>query len=429
MKNFLLLLLLGLPWMCSAQYEYSIGTSVETLAERLQGEGVTILNPEVKCWDSAYGVYEGLGDLDIDNGIVLSNSRVNSIFNTYTNIGTERPIANFVTTIALPYDSSVEVNYFRPLLASWNAPDMMTTYITCAVEMDVVSNGGQLQLPYVFGDILLDSFNDNYYFLQHRNWVVSIGEDCRCFPHNNIIGIFLSGPDHEDTTNYAVFEQSEADGDPIPVNRYTLRVTPELFDQYCSPFARNPAYDTMLWGGSPRLDYLRFNTDGYRDPNINFPAYTPRMVAKMPVNPCDTYRLVIAVGHVLGLRLGGEYCVAAQGTGSAMFVGKMSSGGGEDTCMSMGVGLVEEGWNGVKIYPNPFGGELVFGSTYADREYQVQVCDILGRVLHHTYGDAGRITSELNNTIVPDLNSGQLYFFVVRDVHSRETGTFKLRKE
>ncbi len=54
---------------------------------------------------------------------------------------------------------------------------------------------------------------------------------------------------------------------------------------------------------------------------------------------------------------------------------------------------------------------------------------MLGRVLHHTYGDAGRITSELNNTIVPDLNSGQLYFFVVRDVHSRETGTFKLRKE
>ena len=53
MKNWIIILLvLGMPWLCSAQYEYSMGSSAEILAERLQGEGVSILNPEVKCWDS-----------------------------------------------------------------------------------------------------------------------------------------------------------------------------------------------------------------------------------------------------------------------------------------------------------------------------------------------------------------------------------------
>lgn len=57
MKNYIILLLLiGLPVLSTAQYEYSVGTSAETLAERLQGKGVTILNPEIRCWDSAYGM-------------------------------------------------------------------------------------------------------------------------------------------------------------------------------------------------------------------------------------------------------------------------------------------------------------------------------------------------------------------------------------
>ena len=69
-----------------SQYAISYGAGVDALTERLGAEGMTVIHSELYCDHHNYGTYQGLGELGIDTGIVLSNVPVhaNRLFGDFT---------------------------------------------------------------------------------------------------------------------------------------------------------------------------------------------------------------------------------------------------------------------------------------------------------------------------------------------------------
>lgn len=442
--SLLVALVLGIH--CRAQYNYTVALSAEEITARIQGEGVTILNPRIDCWDTAYAWYEGLGAMGIDTGLMISNSYAYKIFDTFTKflIHSWGPNGN---QVELPYTDTLDSLYFRPLMASWGNPrNSNRVFYSCSYEFDIVPTGSSIEFKYVFAEGLLDSAWGSgvaeYYILAPR---------CQCFLRAHIIGIFVVGPGYEDTVNFAVFPaDNPTDRTDIPVNGYTLNLNPEDFEHFCNhpmgwfdhPY--NPEEDTMLWSSYiPKKEYIRYNKNGYRDSNINFPGFTRPMDVGILVNPCDTYHMVMAVGHVHQLYdtfynedWGGWWVVPCDhghlynNKGTAMFIDKIRSTGiSVESCEDPeGIGSLP-GLRGVRLYPNPFNTDLRFTAPYADRQYQLQVTDVMGRRIGILTGTAQEIEHQLNKTIHPGLGSGQLYLFIIRDLHSGAYTTIKLRKE
>lgn len=420
MKKLFILLSLCLclySMQTSAQYDYTLDVSAEVLAERLQGEGVIILNPVLRCSDSSNAVYQGMGELGIDTGIVISNTNMAKVFRPYSDDLYLRPNGYYSMPEVL--DSSIRVNYFHPLMDSWNRPLGVKAPVTCALEMDIVTKEQSINFNYVLGDMLLDSIPHMW----SQNWITS--PYCHCFLHTNIIGIFISGGDYEDTVNYAVYPQEEDVRTGVPVNRYSLRLTQDMFDEMCS----SSDTDTMLWGGTPRSEYIRYNTGGYRIPDVNFPGLTQVMDVSIPVTPCDTHRLVIAVGRVSSPAMpDGTVCQLSQQSGSAMFIGKISSSG-EDSCTTLGMNSSPLRSMGIQLYPNPFSHHLTFTSAYPHKSYKIQIVDVMGRTLYTVEGNAENIQKALNDDIIHALPVEQWYFYVIIDMESGKFMTEKLRKE
>lgn len=426
MKYIIILML----WMICAsqgytQYSsYTLGATAEQIIDRLQGDSIIILNPEVKCvlGSETYGLYEGVGELGIDTGLVISYSSMSEIFSPYQSALNYRALS--LTAYPGIYDTNITRKYVDPMLHSWGLPsEAYATNKNCALSMDVVSLRSNIELSYVLGDTHFEpgGFCGGYnYWLNYSH--------LHCFPSTNVIGIFISGGAYTDTVNYAVFAQGDDDvRKRKPVNRYTLRMNQEMFDYYCA----SADEDTMLFSSTPMLDFLRYNTDGALVPDINFSGFSTRMDVSIPVQVCDTHHLVFIVNNTnifFRDESGDIITPESQNTGTGLFISPLR-GTGADSCVST-TGI--DGTTGdmhIGMYPNPFSDRVLITTPYAQRTYTVQVTDLLGRRYgERLTGTAAQLEVLLAERI-QQLSIQQWYLFTITDPATGRSTTFKMRKE
>ncbi len=237
-----------LPCIVHGQGIVVPGVSAATLAGKLVGTGVTILNPTLSCTTNAYGTFTGHTSLSFDSGIVLTNGQAGTMGTT---IGAFGPASSFAST-------SVGTGGDPQLTALSGYP----TYDACILQFDFRPTGDTVKFDYAFG-------SEEY-------------GCCICSSVNDVFGFFISGPGYSTSTNLATVP-----GTTIPVCINSVN---------CSS---GPACSAM-GAGSPFCAYYINNSSGT---TITYHGMTTTLRATAVVTPCDTYHLKIGVAdggdHIL----------------------------------------------------------------------------------------------------------------------------------
>ncbi|MBX9448386.1 MAG: gliding motility-associated C-terminal domain-containing protein [Taibaiella sp.] len=225
----------------SAQYTISIGQTAEQLANTLVGEGVEVTDASLDCNTESIGVFEGSGDLGIDEGVVLSSGEVLDINSAFTAWGLPS------TDLGLPGDDD---------LNSLIAP--LTTHDACIFTFDFIPSGDTVRFNYVFASAEYGGYS--------------------CSSVNDVFGFFISG-DGYTTQNLAVIP-----GTSIPI---CVNSTSGVGD-----WVETAPGCTDMGEGSPFTEYYIDNTSG---DYIKFGGFTTIFTAIANVIPCQTYTLKIGI--------------------------------------------------------------------------------------------------------------------------------------
>lgn len=397
-------------------YTHTAGIDTAQMRAALEGQGVQILNIEIKCKDETQGYYQGIGNLGIglDSGIVLSLSDLDSVFCPF-----ER-FSNYPYVSGVPVD--IGVDYIsREFMVKKGIEDYVYATISCGIEFDIIPANDKIHIPYVFADVLLDSTIPPT-VAPDGNWKMVTESMCHCVPHVNLMGIFVTGGSYgTDTINYGILPQDDGYG-RVPVNRYTMTLDQPLFEHFCSSHET----DTMFWGPIARRHYVRYNNDGYLLPNINFPGLTVPLAAEIPVTPCDTFHIAMGTAMTVPMLSG---CCWGTASSTAIFVGRISSPGTADSCSTTRASSVQPHELGIYISPNPFQQRVHLESSDANAIYELRVIDILGKVRIQLRGTATALMASLNNQEISQLPAQQHYLWEFTATRTGKRSTIKMYKQ
>lgn len=218
------------------------------LVDKLTGEGVVVLNPQISCPAESNGVFdiEGPHTLGIDSGIILTSGRAMTQ-------GSQQG-ANGPNVGAGPSHISGGAN-FDADLSTVLAGDLRDV---CFIEFDFLPAGDSISFDYVFASTEYQSFS--------------------CSNYNDVFGFFISGPGFANTYNMALVPGTNI---PVTVNSTTGVQTGPL----C----------TAMGPGSPFSQYYNSNVGGQ---TITYYGFTDVFTAKAAVSPCDTYHLKLAIADL-----------------------------------------------------------------------------------------------------------------------------------
>lgn len=233
--------LLFLSFAGSAQINISNTQSAALLAQKLTGQGVTILNPVLTCDYFGAGTFKVVSsNLGLDSGILLSTGNVNDVS------GYESVLAS--SRLSAPGD---------PQLTSLARA---TTYDACRLEFDVIPKDDSLRFEYVFGS---EEYNN-----------------ATCGPYNDAFAFFISGPGISGQQNMALVPGTSI---PVAVNSINNGVPgPQGNISNC----------TSMGAGSPFTSYYVDNTGGT---TIAYKGFTKVLRAVHAVHPCQTYHLRLTI--------------------------------------------------------------------------------------------------------------------------------------
>lgn len=214
-----------------AQLTVTRETDLEALAAAITGPGVTILNPEINCGDSAYGEFSYTGtQLGINDGVLLTTGWVDDAEGPNGYGGGQR------------YNSGTSGD------AILNTVTGRTTYNRCRFEFDIIPTGDSLRFNFVFAS---EEYNE---------WVGS--------QYNDVFGFFISGPG--------------IPGDPGIGNDKNIALVPGTSQAVTINNVNN---------GSNSAYY--FDNTGGQD--IQYDGFTQGLFAESRVTPCQTYHLKLIV--------------------------------------------------------------------------------------------------------------------------------------
>lgn len=223
-------------------FEY--GTTAQTMAETIAGNGVQLLNPILTCADSAYGLYNisGIANFPNSPGVVLTTGRLGDLRGPNTSQST-------TTEWDTPGDPIIDI------LAG------QTSFDGCALEFDVVPVGDTLRFNFTFASE------------EYREYVGT--------PFNDAFGFFISGPG--------------ITGDPGLGNLSNMALIPNTND----PVGINTVNDGNPDIGFPAVNpgFFHFNPLGFSN-LIQYDGWTLNLVAQRVVTPCDTFRLKLVIADV-----------------------------------------------------------------------------------------------------------------------------------
>ena len=249
-KTYLLLSILissFLPSLCDAQITIIPGVTAATLANKLLGPGVILLNPVLTCDTNAYGTFSGFSTLSFDSGIILTTGQAKTNLLTGA-FGAGGPATNHASTgNGSPGDPMLTA------LAGQPAHD------ACILEFDFRPAGDTVKFDYIFG-------SEEYH-----------GFTCSSF--NDVFGFFISGPGFATPTNVALIP-----GTTIPVCINSVN---------CGMYLGGPLSTCTAMG--PGCPFCAYYVDNLTGTTITYDGLTTTLTAIAAVTPCDTYHLKIGI--------------------------------------------------------------------------------------------------------------------------------------
>lgn len=242
---FVLVLLSG---DAAAQINVAGGQTATVLAQKLAGQGVTVLNAVLRCPSQANGLFTVVSsNLGLDSGIVLTTGRAESVLGSYGVNGPSDALAS--SQNGTPGDSMLNV------LSGQYTKD------ACRLDFDVVPAGDTVSIDYVFSS---------------EEYISAV-----CGSFNDVFAFFISGPGIIGLDNMA-----KVPGTTIPVAINSI-------NNGIPGSSGSLLGCTSMGTGSPFTAYYNDNISGT---TITHKGMTRVLKAMHVVNPCDTYhfRIVIA---------------------------------------------------------------------------------------------------------------------------------------
>ena len=230
-----------------AQVKVSANKTATQLAQKLAGQGVTVLNATMNCAAQANGFFSVVSsNLGLDSGIVLTTGRAASGLGYIGVNGYSVELAS--NNNGYPGDATLDV------LAGQNTVD------ACKLEFDVIPSGDTISIDYVFSS---------------EEYISAV-----CGPYNDAFAFFISGPGIAGTDNMALVPGTNI---PVTINSINNGIPGST---------GNLINCTMIGGGSPFTAFYRDNGNGT---SITHKGLTTVLKAIHAVTPCGTYHLKIVI--------------------------------------------------------------------------------------------------------------------------------------
>ncbi|MCB0791819.1 MAG: T9SS type A sorting domain-containing protein [Flavobacteriales bacterium] len=156
MKRSLLLLPFVIPGLAHAQLTITDSLSVPDLATLLEGLNVSIVNVQVNCAPGSHGEFNGVSEIPITHGLVLSTGLVDSVAGPNTNGGTS-------TFMGTPGDTDL------------GALVQLQTYDACVLEFDCIPYGDTLLFNFAFGSEEYQEFVNSGFNDVFAIWITGAG--------------------------------------------------------------------------------------------------------------------------------------------------------------------------------------------------------------------------------------------------------------
>lgn len=233
--------LCAFPGFCQAQLSLSPNQTASTLVNTLVAtsgtSGVTVSNVQLNCDTSANGLFSGISNLGISNGIVLGSGSIQSdpLNFTYGLDGVALDVSS--TALGTSGDNDLTTIISAP------------TYDACILEFDLQPVGNFVEFEYIFGSEEYPEYN--------------------CTAFNDVFAFLISGPGITGTDNMAIVP-----GSTIPVSINSI--------------------NDGTGGCSTNQSLYVTNTGS----TVTLDGFTTPLIATHTVTPGSTYHLKMALADV-----------------------------------------------------------------------------------------------------------------------------------
>ncbi|MEL6867241.1 MAG: choice-of-anchor L domain-containing protein, partial [Bacteroidota bacterium] len=280
-------------WQCSSApcgqtlpFDTDPDASEQEIVDILGSSQATVSIDRIICPDGALGTFLAGDntDLGLDQGLLLTSG---SVFNA---VG---PNADPGATVDHYADGDEDLDYLSTIFG-----DDFSSQDACVIELDVFVNTNELSFEYIFGSE------------EYPEWVNQ--------GFNDIFAFLISGPG--------------ITGDPNIDNQENIAVLP----QSNTPIQINSVNNLTNW------EYYRDNQESttlqYDGHTSDFQGIKKSLTAKRIVEPCNSYRLKLAIAD----RGDGQF-------DSGVFIGKLQGGAPQlEVQFASGIDYFIEGCSGVE---------------------------------------------------------------------------------
>ena len=365
--------MLAFPFLAQAQYTVAPDRTAEQLMDRLLvGEGMSVHNVVLDCEGIQNATYTLEGVPYLDSGVVFSVANAATIFSGL-GMGSGMSVSD---TLGWRETGDADMN---AIYRSWGIDTFLLSFRTCKFTFDMVPYTDTVNLDFVFYDTKM---GDSSYVLPD----LRLRTGCR--PAVDMIAVLVSGgSEGYIKENFAVFP-----GTDVPVNLYTLiKSTDHAPDFYSN------CRDSSLWEDAPYNDYYFYIADSVIDSDDYFKprAISRKITSAIPVTPCDTYSVKLAIAKHLYLFTGAEtgteppdalYPSLSVG-GSALFLSNLRAVGTPVVCLgdsSSSIGEMDRAAATLQPYPNPASTILYLDVADISAAGHLYIVDPLGRICYET---------------------------------------------
>jgi gliding motility-associated-like protein len=229
------------------------------LAQKILGQGVTILNAQFKGAGISAGTFSASQGFPLSSGIVLTSGRAKTVGTAFGQRGVDG-VANY----GLPESSQASFPHNTAGDNDLTFYSNKQTFDACVLEFDFVPQGDSINVRYVFGSEEYPTFT--------------------CDEFNDVFAFLITGPGFPSPTNIALIPDTNI---PVAINSINNGV-PGL-----NGIFKNC---TDMGSGSPFTQYYVSNQGG------TFLTYNGRTVvltAKAKVQPCQVYHIKLAIADAI----------------------------------------------------------------------------------------------------------------------------------
>lgn len=336
--------------------------------------GVVISNETLTCDSVSNGLFSGISNLGISNGVVLCNGQVDSIAGAGGIMGPASVFASYSSNLVGDSDLNMLVTG--------------TTYDACKLELDLQPVGNFIEFEYVFGSEEYTSFT--------------------CTAFNDVFGFFLSGPGisgpySNNSKNLALVPGSSTC--PVAISTIFCPNMAGCCNTTQTCFG-NTSGCGMFNATNNTCAFFVCNATGQ---TVSYNGFTVPLTIHESVIPGQTYHLKLAIAdksdHVLD-------------SGVFLKANSLKSGN------TIATGITNYDGNNPIIYPTLFDDNVHIQASVKNN-WSLTIKDHLGRFIS-TQTLQNSSSDHVVNT--SNLNSG-MYFFVLTNVENQMQTVVKAVKE